>query len=173
MPENTRADTTDSGTRRPDAPEISGQGTKFIPMKIPRRYFKIHLPEGVSPNDPISIFLLYYPPKIIDIIVQRTNEFNREPEHPDTLFARANNWFPTSRPEIYTYLGMRIYMMINPLPEIADYWSTSKLKPQHPISERMSRDRFQELHIRYRIHSAETKGTYRKACFSIGLRVTN
>jgi hypothetical protein len=34
--------------------------------------------------------------------------------------------------------------------------------PIHPISSYISRDRFQELHIRVRIHGKEARGAYAK-----------
>jgi hypothetical protein len=39
-------------------------------------------------------------------------------------------------------------MTLFPQNKVADYWSTSKLFPQHKIIRYMSRDRYQELHIR-------------------------
>jgi hypothetical protein len=46
--------------------------------------------------------------------------------------------------------------------EIADYWSTKDMTPEHPITEYLSRDRFQELHIRVRFHREEEVGPYKK-----------
>jgi hypothetical protein len=44
--------------------------------------------------------------------------------------------------------------------EISDYWNTNELTPIHPISAEMSRDRFQELHIRVRLARSEAIGPY-------------
>ncbi len=38
-----------------------------------------------------------------------------------------------------------ILMVINHLPEIRDYWSTNPLLRYHPIADRISRDRFEEV----------------------------
>ncbi len=46
--------------------------------------------------------------------------------------------------------------------EIADYWTTKDMTPEHPIASYMSRDRFQELHMRVRIHGEEAEGLYTK-----------
>ena len=46
--------------------------------------------------------------------------------------------------------------------EIADYWSTKYMTPEHPITKYLSRDRFQELHIRVRLHREEEEGAYEK-----------
>jgi hypothetical protein len=47
--------------------------------------------------------------------------------------------------------------------EIADYWTTKEMTPNHPITKYLSRDRFQELYIRVRFHGEEEKGPYAKA----------
>ena len=79
MPEGTKFDTTDSGTLRPNAEPIAGIGDAFIPMKLPQFYPEITLPDTASQDDPISLFDLYYPPNIIDQLVERTNNYVRNP----------------------------------------------------------------------------------------------
>jgi hypothetical protein len=39
--------------------------------------------------------------------------------------------------------------------EITDYWTTKDMTPKYPITKYLSRDRFQELHIRVRFHGEE------------------
>jgi hypothetical protein len=46
--------------------------------------------------------------------------------------------------------------------EIADYWNTKDFTPDHPIASYMSRDRFQELHMRVRFHGNQEQGPYEK-----------
>jgi hypothetical protein len=46
--------------------------------------------------------------------------------------------------------------------EIADYWSTKDMAPEYPITKYLSRDRFQELHMRMRFHGEEAEGPYEK-----------
>jgi hypothetical protein len=46
--------------------------------------------------------------------------------------------------------------------EISDYWKTIEFSPIHPIQSYMSRDRFQELHMRVRFHGEEAEGPYEK-----------
>jgi hypothetical protein len=52
-------------------------------MKLPDFGWEINLPEHAFPDDPISLFTLYYTPEIMDLIVQKTNEYARE--HIDDL----------------------------------------------------------------------------------------
>jgi hypothetical protein len=44
--------------------------------------------------------------------------------------------------------------------KLSDYWNTSDFTPNHPISDYISRDRFQELHIRVRLAGSDTTGPY-------------
>lgn len=107
--------------------------------------FRRHLP----PLNPYSLFELYYPLKIIDSIVDATNSYDRAvgsgPE------ARGKDWYDTNRQEIYLYLAIRIYMMIVILNEIEDYWVASPMRPIHPVCKYLSRKRYEELHIRFRL----------------------
>jgi hypothetical protein len=52
--------------------------------------------------------------------------------------------------------------------EISDYWKTSRNGPIHPIREHMSRDRFQELHMRVRVYDEVAKGPYAKVSNALG-----
>ncbi len=46
--------------------------------------------------------------------------------------------------------------------EIVDYWNRKYFMADYPISAYMSRDRFQELHIRVRFHEKEAQWLYAK-----------
>ncbi len=46
--------------------------------------------------------------------------------------------------------------------EIADYWSKKEYMPEHWVTAYVSRDRFQELHIRVRLHEKRAQGPYAK-----------
>jgi hypothetical protein len=69
MPEDTVADSTDPGTRRPKAPLLKTKSDHFEPMKLPDFATEIHLPDYVSPDDPITLFTIYYSPELIEYIV--------------------------------------------------------------------------------------------------------
>jgi hypothetical protein len=162
MPEDTVFDSTDKGTLRPNAKPISKQGDTFSPMQLPNWDWEITLPENASPDDPISLFTMYYTPEIIDLIVTKTNEYRREPQDNSCPRARAMEWYPTCTGEIYLYFAIRIYMTLYICNEIADYWNTKDFTPDHPIASYMSRDRFQELHMRVRFHGNQEQGPYEK-----------
>lgn len=151
MLEGTEPDPTDRGTQRPNTKPLLRSGDKFIPMECPDFEMEITLPLDTSPDDPISLFTLYYTPKIIKSIVHYTNSLRREPQDPSRPYARASGWYPTCATEIYLFFAIRIYMAEFPLDEISEYWSSNKLFPQHRLMQYMSRNRYQELHMRYRV----------------------
>jgi hypothetical protein len=79
MPEDTVFDSTNKGTLRPNEDPLRKQGELFKPMQLPNWGWEIILPENVSPDDPITLFTMYYTPEIIDLIVTKINEYLREP----------------------------------------------------------------------------------------------
>ena len=134
---------------RPNEPVIHKAGVEFSPVEVEDRPTHILLPEGVSPLDPYTLWELYYTPDIIDSIVVATNGYKRKVG--EGKRARGKAWYKTTPQEIYVFLALRIYMTLHVENEIAHYWNTSNMKPTHPISKYISKDRFMELHIRYRV----------------------
>jgi hypothetical protein len=116
----------------------------------------------VSADDPITLFTMYYPPKIMDLIIEKINEYHREPKDDSCPRARAIEWYLTCRGELYIYFIIRIYMTLYVCNEITDYWDTRNFTPAHPITKEMSRDRFQELHMRVRLTGKDVTGPYVK-----------
>jgi hypothetical protein len=79
MPEDTTFNSTNKGTLRPDAKPLRMKGDTFTPMQLPNFSWEITLPENVSPNDPITLFTMYYTPEIINMIIKKINNYMREP----------------------------------------------------------------------------------------------
>ena len=142
MPEGTEPDPTDRGTQRPNVALLQEKGTEFILFECPDFEFEITLPADTSPEDPITLFILYYTLEIVQEIVKHTNSVRREAQDPDKLNARVSKWYPTCEKEIYIFLAIRIYMTLFLMDEIADYWSSNKLFPQYSIIQYMLRNRF-------------------------------
>jgi hypothetical protein len=69
MLEDTVPDPTDQGTQRLNAPPLQEKEDKFIPLECPDFEAEITLFIDVSPDDPITLFTLYYTLEIIDQIV--------------------------------------------------------------------------------------------------------
>jgi hypothetical protein len=121
MPEETVFDPTDKGTLRPNAKPLRKKGAAFHPMQLPHFDWEITLSEHASLDNPITLFTLYYTPEIIDLIVEKTNEYAREPANDLQPFTRANQWYPTCRGKLYIYFAIRIYMTLYICNEISDY----------------------------------------------------
>jgi hypothetical protein len=90
MPEKIIFDPTDKGTLRPNAKLLRKKGDTFYPMKLPDFTWEITLLEDISPDDPIILFIVYYTPEIMHLIVEKTNEYQRKPQDNSCLYARAN-----------------------------------------------------------------------------------
>jgi hypothetical protein len=75
MPEKTIFDPTDKGTLRHNAKPLCKKGDAFYLMKLPDFTWEITLPEDISPDDPIILFIMYYMPEIMDLIVEKTNDY--------------------------------------------------------------------------------------------------
>ena len=90
MAELTVFDSTDKGTLRPDEEPLESAGDKFVPMKLPYFGWEIHLPENTSPDDPITLFTIYYTSEIIDLIIEHTNNYIREPKDNTRPYTRVN-----------------------------------------------------------------------------------
>jgi hypothetical protein len=89
MPELTVFDTTDKGTLRPDKEPLESTGDKFVSIKLSHFGWEIYLPENTSPDDPITLFTMYYTPKIMDIIMENTNNYTRKIRNELASRARA------------------------------------------------------------------------------------
>lgn len=55
-------------------------------------------------------------------------------------------------------------MMVHVGSEIDHYWGTSITRPNHPISKYLGKNRFLELHIRFRL-GGDLSTTYTRVCY--------
>ena len=86
----------------------------------------------------------------------------RIPKDDSCPHARANQWYPTYKGELYVYFAICIYMILYIYNEISDYWDIWDFILIYPISVEMSRNCFQELYIRVRLAGLEAIGLYAK-----------
>ena len=70
------------------------------------------------------------------------DETNRYAEQ--SLQGTGKEW-STNAEEIRAYFGFMIFMGINRLPEIRDYWCNSECLHYSPITDRITRDRFEQI----------------------------
>jgi hypothetical protein len=74
---------------------------------------------------------------------------------------------------MYIYFAIRIYMTVYDLNKVEDYWDTKKMVPYHYITRYMARDRFQELHMRYRVAPQHVTDIYEKVKLFITFRLVH
>lgn len=155
------SDSTDPATKRPNLPPARKVGSEFIGLELPDFPLQIQLPPTILPLDAWSIFRLFIPTEIVLIIVQFTNEkvsqVNVDTLKPD---ARLRAWKPVTCEEIYAYIGIRIYMGLHDEASARDYWKKGTNLPIHPLNEIMSLKRYEAIHSRMRIASADPNAEF-------------
>jgi hypothetical protein len=75
MPKDTVFDSTNKGTLCLNTKPLRVKRDAFYLIKLLDFGWEITLLENTSPNDLITLFTIYYTPKIINIIVEKTNEY--------------------------------------------------------------------------------------------------
>jgi hypothetical protein len=108
----------------------------------------ITLPPFTTPSGPVGLhrscatpldyFHLFLPHSLLLQIEKCTNE-HANSKH-------AEDWAPTNSSELYCFIGLLIYMGIDPLPELPMYWSS--IYAHTFVSTVLSRNRFKQL-LRY------------------------
>ena len=107
----------------------------------------IFLPNQVNISKSLlSIFLLFFPDTLLEIIVKNTNEYariHRPPIPPDRLKIKRRPWRDTCIPELKVFIGVLIYMGVHPEPNLNCYWRDKH--PLHIIPRYISQNRFEQL----------------------------
>ena len=107
----------------------------------------LHLPAGFEPTCEGDFFKLFFPPHVVDAIVEYTNAYAQaniaaKPSHAN----KDGEWTPTTRGEIYRLLAVLLYQALNRLPEVKDYWCTESLFDGNYVRSMIpSRMRFEAL----------------------------
>jgi hypothetical protein len=75
MPKDTVFNSTNKGTLCLNAKPLQKKGDAFQSMQLPDFGWEITLLENVSPDDLIMLFTIYYTLEIIDLIVEKINNY--------------------------------------------------------------------------------------------------
>ncbi|KAG5758823.1 hypothetical protein H9Q72_013048, partial [Fusarium xylarioides] len=116
----------------------AGVNEQFVPLRIPFRDGEC-LTEDF---DPVSLFKEFVPENTVFSWVSWTNQTART--------VRGLGWIDTTVPEVYTWLGLLIYMGIHKEEAIRDYWKSSTYDEEVPLhlpTRYMPRDRFLDLNL--------------------------
>ena len=98
--------------------------------------------------NPIDIYNLFLTDDIVSMIVTETNRYAHQVINASQLTRRSrlHTWRDTDNAEMRKYIGIVIYMGLNPKPEIALYWSKSILYADPFVPNLMTRERFELLY---------------------------
>ena len=147
---------------------IKQQPSGFSPLKLIPSFKAIDLnritsasqiPNIINSSSPEALFTLFFTNSVINRIVQCTN-VNAESVRADPVTSRAPNirfhdsynqlsWKPVTSSEILAYLGILIYMGINPAPHINDYWNTKRKNGRaihYDVRDYMGKTRWKQIH---------------------------
>ena len=92
------------------------------------------------PDDPLSVFNIFFTPEILQGITAETNRYARH-----ALGEDYSRFRPVTVEELRAYFGFCILMSVNNLPAAGDYWRRDPIYHYVPIASRISRDRFREI----------------------------
>ncbi|KAH3797952.1 piggyBac transposable element-derived protein 4-like [Dreissena polymorpha] len=84
---------------------------------------------------------MFFPMMLVELLVEQTNLFARQKME----IKHDKSWRPVSVKEMMAWLGIRIYMSIVQLPQMAMYWSTDILYGNFSVRRIMTRDRFMKV----------------------------
>ncbi|VVC28111.1 PiggyBac transposable element-derived protein [Cinara cedri] len=108
---------------------------EFIPTPVLKC-----LPNG---DNPIDYFNLLVTDKLLDILVEETNNYAIEIFlNTVTDNSRISDWVDTNRLEMKTFLSLLFHMGTIKMPRLEDYWKTNKLFNLPFFRAHMSRNRF-------------------------------
>src|SRR5271170_7335752 len=133
-------------TDAPDAPEaLPGPETgpeAYRPQFLPedRAGKPQNLPEETTP---LKLFQLFFLVKEIENIVRQSNQ--------RVAFIGFSPWEPLTIEEVYHYLGCLIYMGIQPLWELENYWALKT-----PIPRAVSQRRFKQIKATFTIRDTNS-----------------
>lgn len=104
-----------------------------------------HSPTGprVAIPSVVKEIFLFFTTTVLQHIVDQSNKYALE--FLDKV-GRRESWTMITIEELLAYLGFMILMGIVKLPSIDDYWRRDEVFHYAPVANRISRDRFRELH---------------------------
>ncbi|XP_047741769.1 piggyBac transposable element-derived protein 4 isoform X2 [Hyalella azteca] len=120
---------------------------------------------SVTPNPshegkiwPIDVYSMFLTNSIIELIVRETNNYADYLQAQPNLTrkTRLNSWTPTDSTEIKKFLGIILYMGLNPQHSMESYWSKSVLFERKCVRDIMVRDRF--LILLRTLHFNDSRG---------------
>ena len=105
-------------------------------------------PKVPIPRSAKEIFL-FFTPTLLELIVEQTNKYAAE----CMGLEKYGKWNKVTVDELCAYMGFMLLMGIVHLPSLYDYWKNDEVYHYSPVADKISRNRFHEIH-RY-LHFAD------------------
>ena len=115
--------------------------TSYKPVKV-KKFTASVGPTAILPSTVIDMFLCFFTEELLRMITEQSNLFAEQAMEQEEF----QRWVKITTEEIKAYLGFIILMGLVRLPSIYDYWSTNPIYNYSPIANRITRDRFFEVH---------------------------
>ena len=112
-----------------------------IQIKEFKGYDKPHGPSFPTPTSILQVFTLIFTNELVSNIVTETNRYAQV-----CLKEKFEEWKCVTSEEMYAYFGFLILMGMVNLPSIRDYWRRDITFNYWPLSSRISRTRFLDIH---------------------------
>lgn len=123
------------------APSNSGSwSTTLSPLDIAPFTQSIG-PAVAIPHSQLETFNLFFTDGICSFIVQQSNLYAEQ-----VLGDKYGDLEPITTQELRAYFGFMLLMGLYPKPALSDYWRRDHFVNYPPISDRISRDRFYDIH---------------------------
>ena len=106
-----------------------------------KEYSHPHGPSFALPTSILTLFTLLFTGELVDTIVEETNRYAQF-----SLQEKYEAWKKITEEEMYAYFGFLILMGMVNLPSIKDYWRKDEVFNYRPISNKISRTRFLDIH---------------------------
>ena len=99
-------------------------------------------PKVPIPHSAKEIFFLFFTPPLLELIVEQTNKYAAECMGQE----KYEKWDKVTIEELCAYMGFMLLMGIVHLPSLYDYCKNDEVYHYSPIANKISRNRFHELH---------------------------
>ena len=114
---------------------------KYTTVKV-KKFTSPTGPTCILPSMILEVFLLFFTDELLGMIAEQTNLYASQ-----TMTIEAySKWAIVTVEELKAYLGFYILMGLVRMPSMYDYWSTNPIYRYAPIADRITRDRFLDIH---------------------------
>ncbi|KAA8571469.1 hypothetical protein EYC84_001469 [Monilinia fructicola] len=150
-------------------PPFAEEGDPMNPMEFEANPREVTAPAQIRESDALRLFLLCHSREVGGAMALWTHRYIRVPKDSTRPRSRAQQSHDTTAHEIYLFLGIRIHMMLHPEVKVEAYRKGTGYARNHGHAAYVSRNRFQELGMRFRVAPPTATDVYGWVCQASGL----